>query len=616
MPRAPATAPAASARPPAAGCSSPSAPFYSSAARLPWLSFCTADIQIVTHLWKSLTQRFSASWGEERSLLQRLISVIQRLLQNCAVLSSFSRFYLQWKQAGGEDKVLSQATLLRSNFWWPARKPYGIYGYRHTTHHPLCQGCLLEFASKRSSWVMCHVIKFMVSYLPEWCDSLPASGPHSAAGPRQNPAGSPLRRVPVGSTLAPSGGSAAAGRTAPPLWPVADMKVQKQVRKPWGVVHTHTYPFPVLAPSLALLLLLQLVHLSFQLDAPFPRQLHLPPHFLELLMTILGYRHVNKWVLLNASGNRLSWNWKRAQSASMNTNSQRGRKSDILNYQARRLSYRFWDVSQCPASAERPAGPDQVWQHPVQVAPLRGTIWFGTCHVRGSDQLTGEVLLLRGGHPAVLVIQLLAALVLYGLAAGWFFWDLRLCIFSGLLWFCCSLRDLWLRCCWQDGRSVRWRQRLERTRVSVLHPVQGGVQPVAGAESRPQPLVEGREGRVVGHDQNLQAEVELLKPLDDTVSDKSQPAKRKTQPGGGNLMECLWTGFTWDSQQSHDTMWLQPVRSFFLLLCANKWRYKHTRATREQRTEGFVQSDCSGLTCDSRFSRLYQVSQTQEYKNE
>lgn len=53
-------------------------------------------------------------------------------------------------------------------------------------------------------------------------------------------------------------------------------------RNPAAPVQTHTYPLPVLAPSLALLLLLQLVHLSFQLDAPLPRQLHLPPHFLKL----------------------------------------------------------------------------------------------------------------------------------------------------------------------------------------------------------------------------------------------------------------------------------------------------------------------------------------------
>lgn len=53
-------------------------------------------------------------------------------------------------------------------------------------------------------------------------------------------------------------------------------------RNPAAPVQTHTYPLPVLAPALALLLLLQMVHLSFELDAPLPRQLHLPPHFLKL----------------------------------------------------------------------------------------------------------------------------------------------------------------------------------------------------------------------------------------------------------------------------------------------------------------------------------------------
>lgn len=57
---------------------------------------------------------------------------------------------------------------------------------------------------------------------------------------------------------------------------------KNRYRNPAVPVQTHTYPLPVLAPSLALLLLLQLVHLSFELDAPLPRQLHLPPHFFKL----------------------------------------------------------------------------------------------------------------------------------------------------------------------------------------------------------------------------------------------------------------------------------------------------------------------------------------------
>lgn len=74
----------------------------------------------------------------------------------------------------------------------------------HTS--PSVSVSLQEFVRKYSYWVTCHVIKCAVSYLPEWCDSSLASGPHSAAGPRQHPAGSPLRRVPVGSILALSRG--------------------------------------------------------------------------------------------------------------------------------------------------------------------------------------------------------------------------------------------------------------------------------------------------------------------------------------------------------------------------------------------------------------------------
>lgn len=90
-------------------------------------------------------------------------------------------------------------------------------------------------------WVICYAIRCVVSVLPEWCDSLLASWPHSAAGPRQHPAGSPLQMVPVGSILTLSEGSAAAELTEPPLWPAADVNVQNQVKKPCSVVHTHTH---------------------------------------------------------------------------------------------------------------------------------------------------------------------------------------------------------------------------------------------------------------------------------------------------------------------------------------------------------------------------------------
>lgn len=132
---------------------------------------------------------------------------------------------------------------------------------------------------------MCRAIRCVVTYLPQWCDSLPVCGPRSVAGSRQCPAGSPLERVRAGSILAPSGGPAAAEPTEPPLRPGEDANIQKQKKKkrnPSDAVQTHTYPLPVLAPPLAFLLLLQLVHLSFELDAPFPRQLHLPLHFLKL----------------------------------------------------------------------------------------------------------------------------------------------------------------------------------------------------------------------------------------------------------------------------------------------------------------------------------------------
>lgn len=126
----------------------------------------------------------------------------------------------------------------------------------------------------------------VVTYLPQWCDSLPVCGPRSVAGSRRCPAGSALERVRAGSILAPSGGPAAAEPTGPPLRPGADantqMQEEEEEKKPLRAVQTHTYPLPVLAPPLAFLLLLQLVHLSFELDAPFPRQLHLPPHFLKL----------------------------------------------------------------------------------------------------------------------------------------------------------------------------------------------------------------------------------------------------------------------------------------------------------------------------------------------
>lgn len=183
------------------------------------------------------------------SLLQSLVPVIQRLLENGAVHSSFYRFYLQWKQAGGEGHALRlgtcQATLLRLNSWYSARKQYlgapAVYNIHHPLRHVFFTGMC------KQTFLSCHVIRYMVSHLPCWCDSLLACGRRSAAGPRQRPAGSPPLRVPLGSVLALSGGSAAAELTEPPLWPVADVNVQEQLKKPCCVVHTHTHthvPFP------------------------------------------------------------------------------------------------------------------------------------------------------------------------------------------------------------------------------------------------------------------------------------------------------------------------------------------------------------------------------------
>lgn len=173
-------------------------------------------------------------------------------------------------------------------------------------------------------------------------------------------------------------------------------------------------------------------------------------------------------------------------------------------------SYRLWDVSQRPAPAQWSSAPDQVRQRPVIVALPRGACIHAGWWLRGAaccagGELTRDVLLLV--HTLLLSIVQTQLGELHRGVHGRRLWAFFLKVRGQILHLLLDmvfglLLVLWSVDLRQDGRPVWDGVGPQWPDLPILQPVEGGVKPVASVDPRPQLLVEGREGHVVGHDRS------------------------------------------------------------------------------------------------------------------